>query len=93
MVYCRIPVTCNSSVTLTGPPPPFFYLPSRSFPQDGSQAAYPHWAKWSEAYVAGAPAKLKRAYAGRLPHLERVAAEFDPHGVFVNKYFATLLAP
>eukprot|EP00903_Cladosiphon_okamuranus_P014134 g13135.t1 len=61
--------------------------------KDGTQAAYPHWAKWNEAYVAGADAKMKRAYASRLPHLRSTARKFDPNGVFVNKYFAKLFAP
>lgn len=61
--------------------------------QDGSQATRPHWAKWSEAYVADAPAKLKRAFADRLPILQAVAKEFDPTGMFVNEYFAQLFAP
>lgn len=61
--------------------------------KDGTQAAYPHWAKWSEAYVAGADAKMKRAYASRLPYLRNAARQFDPNGVFVNKYFAKLFAP
>lgn len=60
--------------------------------QDGTQAARPHWAKWNEAYVADADAKLKRAYAPRLPLLRSVAKEYDPHGVFVNKLFAKLLS-
>lgn len=61
--------------------------------QDGSQAVRPHWAKWSDSYVAEAEAKMKKAYADRLPALRRVAKEFDPHGVFVNEFFAKLLAP
>ena len=61
--------------------------------KDGTQAAYPHWAKWSEAYVAGADAKMKRAYASRLPYLRSAARNFDPDGVFENKYFAKLFAP
>ncbi|CAM9411402.1 unnamed protein product [Laminaria digitata] len=60
--------------------------------KDGSQAAFPHWTKWSEAYVAGADAKIKRAYASRLPLLRQVAREYDPHAIFVNNYFAKLLA-
>lgn len=60
--------------------------------QDGSQAAFPHWAKWHEAYVSGADAKMKRAYASRLPHLRRIAREFDPNCMFVNKFFAKLLS-
>eukprot|EP00752_Nemacystus_decipiens_P003494 g3227.t1 len=60
--------------------------------KDGTQAAYPHWAKWSEAYVAGADAKMKRAYASRLPYLRSSARKFDPNGVFENKYFAKLFA-
>lgn len=61
--------------------------------QDGSQAARPHWAKWNDKYVAGAEAKMKRAYADHLPVLRRVAKEFDPHGIFVNNFFAKLWAP
>lgn len=58
--------------------------------KDGTQAAYPHWAKWSEAYVAGADLKMKQAYASRLPYLRNAARQYDPNGVFVNKYFAKL---
>lgn len=43
--------------------------------------------------MAGADAKMKRAYASRLPLLRKVAREFDPHGIFVNEYFAKLFAP
>ncbi|CAM9747545.1 unnamed protein product [Pylaiella littoralis] len=60
--------------------------------KDGSQAAYPHWAKWSEAYVQGADAKMKHAYASRLPYIRNMARQFDPHGVFMNKYFTKLFA-
>lgn len=61
--------------------------------KDGTQAGHPHWAKWNDAYVAGADAKMKLAYASRLPYLRRAASKFDPNGVFVNKYFAKLFAP
>eukprot|EP00904_Undaria_pinnatifida_P008489 jgi/Undpi1/4770/HiC_scaffold_18.g08123.m1 len=61
--------------------------------KDGTPAAHPHWTKWSEAYVAGADAKMKHAFASHLPLLRQAAREFDPHGVFVNNYFAKLLAP
>lgn len=61
--------------------------------KDGTQAAYPHWAKWSEAYVSGADAKMKRAYGSRLPYLRSAARKFDPNGVFENKYFSKLFAP
>lgn len=61
--------------------------------KDGTQAAYPHWAKWSEAYVSGADAKMKRAYGSRLPYLRSAARKFDPNGVFENKYFSNLFAP
>ncbi|CAN0224179.1 unnamed protein product [Ectocarpus sp. 6 AP-2014] len=61
--------------------------------KDGSQAAYPHWAKWSDAYVAGADAKIKKAYASRLPYLRNASRQFDPNGVFVNDFFARLFAP
>lgn len=61
--------------------------------QDGSQATRPHWAKWNGTYVAGADAKMKQAYADRLPALRSVAKEFDPHGIFINNYFTKLLAP
>ena len=42
--------------------------------------------------MADADAKMKRAYASRLPLLMKVAREFDPHGIFINDYFAKLLA-
>ena len=58
--------------------------------QDGSDAALPHWAKWSEAYVADATEKLQRAFASRLPLLKSVATKWDPNGMFVNKFFARL---
>lgn len=60
--------------------------------QDGSQAARPHWAKFSEAYVADADAKMKKAYADRLPLLKALSEEFDPTGAFVNNFFAGLFA-
>ena len=43
--------------------------------------------------MADADAKIKRAYASRLPLLRKVAKEFDPHSIFVNNFFAKLLAP
>eukprot|EP00904_Undaria_pinnatifida_P002571 jgi/Undpi1/12314/HiC_scaffold_5.g01990.m1 len=58
--------------------------------KDGSDAALPHWAKWSESYVEDADAKLQRAFSRRLPLLKRIATKWDPHGMFVNKFFAKL---
>lgn len=59
--------------------------------QDGSPAALPHWAKWTESYVEGAEEKLKRAYASRLPLLSALSKEWDPNRVFVNGLFQRLL--
>lgn len=59
--------------------------------QDGSPATLPHWAKWAESYVADADAKLKAAYADRLPLLTALSKEWDPNGVFVNAFFRKLL--
>ena len=59
--------------------------------QDGSLASLPHWAKWSEAYVADADAKLKVSYADRLPVLATLSEEWDPNGMFVNAFFKELL--
>lgn len=81
-------------MALCSPPPLFSHLFEPAIlVQDGSQATWPHWAKWSEAYVSDADLKLKQAYADRLPLLQAVAKEFDPTGVFVNNYFAKLFAP
>lgn len=60
--------------------------------QDGSQAVRPHWAKWSDAYVADADAKLKKAYAGRLLLLKDLANHFDPEGMFMNDHFSRLFS-
>lgn len=60
--------------------------------QDGSQASRPHWAKWSGAYVEDADAKMKAAFADRLPQLLALSKEWDPNGVFVNKYFENMFS-
>lgn len=84
----------NQDASAFDTPPRLTYICDVCFArQDGSQAAYPHWTKWTEAYVADADAKMKRAYASRLPLLRKVAREFDPHGMFMNDYFVKLLAP
>eukprot|EP00752_Nemacystus_decipiens_P008514 g7603.t1 len=51
--------------------------------KDGSPASVPHWAKWTEAYVEDADAKLKAAYADRLPLLAGLSKEWDPNGMFL----------
>eukprot|EP00904_Undaria_pinnatifida_P002572 jgi/Undpi1/12315/HiC_scaffold_5.g01991.m1 len=61
--------------------------------KDGSNATLPHWAKWSESYIADAEAKLKNAYADRLPLLRSLSAEWDPNGMFMNSFFARLFSP
>ncbi|CAM9741720.1 unnamed protein product [Ascophyllum nodosum] len=61
--------------------------------KDGTQAALPHWAKWSEAYVADADKKLKEAFKERLPLLQAAAKEFDPNGIFMNDFFTKLFLP
>ena len=63
------------------------------YDQDGTQAALPHWAKWSEAYVADADKKLKEAFKERLPLLQAAAKEFDPNGIFMNDFFTKLFLP
>ncbi|CAM9157892.1 unnamed protein product [Scytosiphon promiscuus] len=59
--------------------------------KDGSPASLPHWAKWTESYVEGAEAKLKKAYASRLPLLSGLSREWDPNGMFVNDFFKRVL--
>ncbi|CAN0101125.1 unnamed protein product [Pylaiella littoralis] len=59
--------------------------------KDGSPASLPHWAKWTESYVEDATAKIKLAYANRLPLLAALSEEWDPNGVFVNDFFKELL--
>lgn len=61
--------------------------------QDGSNATLPHWAKWSESYITDGEAKLKAAYASRLPLLKSLSAEWDPNGMFVNSFFERMFAP
>lgn len=61
--------------------------------KDGSNATLPHWAKWSESYIADGEAKLKAAYASRLPLLKNLSAEWDPNGMFVNSFFERMFAP
>lgn len=41
--------------------------------------------------MQGADAKIKRAYASRLPMLAELSKEWDPHGMFVNDFFKKLL--
>lgn len=41
--------------------------------------------------MEGAEAKLKAAYADRLPLLAALSKEWDPNGVFVNAFFKRLL--
>lgn len=41
--------------------------------------------------MADADAKLKAAYADRLPLLAALSKEWDPNGVFVNAFFEKLL--
>eukprot|EP00904_Undaria_pinnatifida_P002573 jgi/Undpi1/12316/HiC_scaffold_5.g01992.m1 len=61
--------------------------------KDGTNASFPHWAKWSEAYITDAEAKLKNAYADRLPILRSLSAEWDPNGMFMNSFFARMFSP
>lgn len=42
--------------------------------------------------MVDADAKLKAAYADRLPLLTALSKEWDPNGVFVNAFFKKLLA-
>lgn len=66
-------------------------LPLRmSLLQDGSQAARPHSAKFTEVHVADADANMKKAYADCQPLFKTLSEEFDPTGAFVNNLFARL---
>eukprot|EP00903_Cladosiphon_okamuranus_P006469 g6329.t1 len=47
--------------------------------KDGSPASLPHWAKWSESYVADADAKLKAAFADRLPLLAALSVTLSKY--------------
>ena len=61
--------------------------------RDGSNTTLPRWTNWSESWVTDGKAKLKAAYASRLPLLKSLSADWDPNGMFVSKFFPKMFAP